>query len=398
MMPTEFNQSRPQIIINRENISQFSADVGALWATTIAETHEMPSPLTFLREHVSLSKPLLIHNAFPTKSLDEIIEESDNGSNNHDDLELHVDTTPDGHGDCIRVVNGERMFVMPEVRTMGLHELRRGLKSQQARAIQFESHRHHHSAHELDDNGLRKFDDSDRESGLSDEDCVESDSSILYYSRQNDCLRSELSSLAALFPNSIQFADETFDAKPDAVNLWIGNERSVSSMHKDHYENIFCVAQGQKVFTICPPADALFLKEKMFPSGTFRKDEGGRWTVDREVDEREEDVDGEASAQKVRWIEADIERLLPPSSQEDREIYLEKYPLLRYAHPIRIHVNAGDMLYLPALWYHRVTQTCETVAVNYWYDMRFDSPSWCHFNFLQHLERCDGSDNDRKNE
>ena len=43
-----------------------------------------------------------------------------------------------------------------------------------------------------------------------------------------------------------------------------------------------------------------------------------------------------------------------------------------------------EMLYLPSLWYHRVTQTRETVAVNYWYDMRFDSPHWCYFNFMQH--------------
>jgi len=376
-MTTTPKRSRPQITINNDNLSQFSSDVEALWATSIAETNEIPSPLTFLREYVSLSKPLLIHNAFPTKSLDDIIADDFHG-----DLSLNVDTTPDGYGDCIRVVNGERMFLMPQVQQMGLHELRRGLREQQRLHVPMERSGSTCSS-EKDENGLRTFSDEDVDVDVGAHD---DNDSILYYSRQNDCLRSELPSLATLFPESIPFADETFNAKPDAVNLWIGNEKSVSSMHKDHYENMFCVAHGEKVFTLCPPADALFLKETMLPSGTFRKDEGNAgWTVDREMVEQ----DGNISDQMVRWIESDVERLLPPTCEEDRQAYIEKHPLLQYVHPIRIHVKAGDMLYLPSLWYHRVTQTCETVAVNYWYDMRFDSPSWSYFNFLQHIQYSD---------
>ncbi len=150
-------------------------------------------------------------------------------------------------------------------------------------------------------------------------------------------------------------------------------------MHKDHYENIFCVASGQKIFTICPPADAIFIKENLFPTGVFRRDENNGWTVDVQIVNGDEDVD------KVRWIEADIERIMEGQSSQSRIEYLAKFPLLEHAHPIQVHVEAGDMLYLPALWYHSVTQSCETVAVNYWYDMRFDSPHWCYFNFLQHF-------------
>ena len=45
----------------------------------------------------------------------------------------------------------------------------------------------------------------------------------------------------------------------------------------------------------------------------------------------------------------------------------------------RARVGAGDLLYLPAMWYHRVAQPNgdsegKTVAVNFWYDMKFDSP------------------------
>ncbi len=200
---------------------------------------------------------------------------------------------------------------------------------------------------------------------------------------QNDCLRNELEPLVSLFPEHIPFASEAFNAKPDAVNLWIGNERSVSSMHKDHYENLYAVCSGVKIFTLCPPADSIFLEQAGFPSGIFRETDDG-WVVDVQTkgttcSNEQEDIE------RVHWIEADVERLMEPQSLESRKEYLKKFPLLKYAHPSRVYVEAGDVLYLPALWFHRVTQTCETIAVNYWYDMKFDSPSWCYFNFLQNL-------------
>lgn len=50
------------------------------------------------------------------------------------------------------------------------------------------------------------------------------------------------------------FSQNFFDnAMPDAQNLWMGYNDSVSSMHKDPYENIYCVVQGEKHFTLMPP-------------------------------------------------------------------------------------------------------------------------------------------------
>jgi jumonji domain-containing protein 7 len=141
-------------------------------------------------------------------------------------------------------------------------------------------------------------------------------------------------------------------------------------MHKDHYENLFYVLHGEKVFTICPPADAAFLYEREFKMGVFVPQED--WNV-RLV---EDDL--------VRWIEPDIEVLL--QGGEPKASLLREFPLLKYAHPHQVHVRAGEMLYLPSLWFHRVTQTCETVRVNYWFDMKFDSPNWCYFHLLQQLQ------------
>ncbi len=48
-------------------------------------------------------------------------------------------------------------------------------------------------------------------------------------------------------------------ASPEAENLWMGFDQSVSSMHKDPYENFYTTVSGEKHFTLLPPVDALFL-------------------------------------------------------------------------------------------------------------------------------------------
>ena len=51
----------------------------------------------------------------------------------------------------------------------------------------------------------------------------------------------------------LNWAREAFGKSPDAVNFWMGDERAVTSTHKDPYENIFCVVRGHKDFILFPP-------------------------------------------------------------------------------------------------------------------------------------------------
>jgi jumonji domain-containing protein 7 len=300
-------------------LQEFHETVAALWCPSSIPRIPVPSSLKFLRDYISVSRPCIIQNAVNQHyTLDDIVSLDPS-------LELQVDVTPNGHGDCVHSVDEQQVFVMPETRSMKITDFRDALRS------------------------------SDQLAGVP------------YYSRQNDCLRKELSSLwdKNVFPQSFDWAEEAFNVSTDAVNLWIGNEKAVSAMHKDHYENLFYVASGEKIFTLCPPADAAFLYERDFPSGTFDST-SGEWAI------RKDDKNS-----MVKWIAANL-------NEPDNE----RFPLLRYAHPIQVRVKAGEMLYLPSLWFHSVTQSCETVAINYWYDMRFDSPHWCYFSFLQQLSTC----------
>lgn len=60
---------------------------------------------------------------------------------------------------------------------------------------------------------------------------LERDTEVHYLSRQNDSLRSEFSELLKEVPE-LCMAREAFGNEPEAINLWIGDDRSVSSCHK----------------------------------------------------------------------------------------------------------------------------------------------------------------------
>lgn len=58
---------------------------------------------------------------------------------------------------------------------------------------------------------------------------------------------------------ALPWADEALGKRPEATNLWIGTSASRTSMHRDHYENLFTVLRGTKIFTLYPPFEAHFL-------------------------------------------------------------------------------------------------------------------------------------------
>ena len=48
--------------------------------------------------------------------------------------------------------------------------------------------------------------------------------------------------------------------QPDACNFWMGYRDSVSSLHKDPYENFYTTITGEKHFTLLPPTSIVYLQ------------------------------------------------------------------------------------------------------------------------------------------
>lgn len=386
-------------------IDAFYENVEYLWAADFPVYSALPSPLEFYRNHVARSRPCLIRHrahAPPRLTWDDI-----QAAWPDDNLPLWVDVTPDGHGDCLRQVTTatdvntgkevkksiQQFFVKPMECQMTLAEFLQAVLSarqqqHQAQSTQQQQEQSPSAPQEHDTTvSNRVFETTTTTTTVTSLEASRRQEApattrpppvhqgVFYYSRQNDCLRTDLQ---PLWENTIgermqwltTWASTVFghDA-PEAVNLWMGPATAVSAMHKDPYENLFHVTQGTKVFTLVPPAYVPLLHERPVPSGRFVWDEAvQQWKV--QVDQATDDGDGEVET--VPWITTNV---LDPSSSNTI--------------PYRtVCVEAGETLYLPSLWFHRVAQQGAdlTIGINAWYDMQFASPLWAYFDLLQRMQ------------
>ncbi|KAH9943270.1 Clavaminate synthase-like protein [Epithele typhae] len=184
-----------------------------------------------------------------------------------------------------------------------------------------------------------------------------------YFAMSGEEDPSEFEPLREHVPSEIPWCSDALDRSPDAVNLWIGDEKSVTSIHSDPYENIYTVVRGAKHFTLLPPTEGWCMKERRYPHATYQRVPG---TSKLEL------VPSDPATALVRWssvADPTDTAALPPD-----------------AHPIHITVQAGETLYLPGGWWHYVRQEGFTVAVNYWYDLESRGMSWVWLNFLRGRE------------
>lgn len=130
-------------------------------------------------------------------------------------------------------------------------------------------------------------------------------------------------------------------------------------MHKDPYENMYCVVSGYKDFILHPPTD-----QPWIPYSTYQK------ASYREIDNELKIVPEDGS---VPWISVD------PLNPD-----LDKYPEYRKATQVCCRVRKGEMLYMPSLWFHHVRQSHGCIAINYWYDMEYDI-KYNYFEFVKDL-------------
>eukprot|EP00913_Durusdinium_trenchii_P000414 g379.t2 len=154
---------------------------------------------------------------------------------------------------------------------------------------------------------------------------------VLYLSRQNDSLREEFAPLLGDIPSVVPLAAEAFNNDPEAINLWIGEDRS-----------------------------------EEVPAASYVRNDSGQLEV---VLDNPEDF--------VPWIPFDVADVYG-----DGDGRYADYGRFGAALAVEVSVEAGELLYLPAMWYHRVAQRGVTIAVNYWHDMQFGH-NYLHHQFLR---------------
>lgn len=181
----------------------------------------------------------------------------------------------------------------------------------------------------------------------------------------------------------IPFARVALQRDPEAINLWIGNSHSVTAMHRDNYENIYVQVLGQKHFVLLPPLCQPCVNEQPLPQYSYTRSGSDLTLVPEEQDPgaRQEGDEADNAVPFAVW---------DPDAPDTNTT-----PYSSLAEPMRVTLNPGDMLYLPAMWYaflspfypatcrprlttslvysryHKVSQSASDegicVAVNYWY-------------------------------
>ncbi|XP_023311651.1 jmjC domain-containing protein 7 [Anoplophora glabripennis] len=277
-------------------------------------------PLTFYRDYVSKNCPVLIQgagNSFPAVKK----WSSEYFMKTISEKEVTVAVTPNGYADGFNFINNKQYFVMPEEVNMKFKDF----------LILLEQPKKNY---------------------------------VCYIQKQNSNLSEDLLELLPDIGNEISWASTAFNKKRDAVNFWMGDERAVTSMHKDPYENIYCVIDGYKDFILIPPTDLPYVPYEEYPVRKYKN-----------ITCTNFEVEPESGNDNIMWISVD---------PLDRKTSLDKYPNFKKAHIYNVRVSKGDMLYLPSLWFHHVRQSHKCIAVNYWYDMDFDI-KYCYYKMLESL-------------
>jgi jumonji domain-containing protein 7 len=310
-------------------LNSLQENTGDFWVESTVPVLDNPSATEFLREAFSRYHPVILKNAiddWPALS-----KWNKTYLMNNIEGKVRVNITPDGLGDAVKFIADEIQycdkpyFTYPAETEMLIGEFYDMIES------------------------------------------TDKEVAVPYLSEQNDNLRKSMPNLLNDI-KPISIAKDAFGmSSPEAVNLWIGDERSISSMHKDHFENMYAVISGEKVFTLLPPTDIAFLPETEYDTLKYeivrqqaRASEEENTTI---IAKQDLVLTSRHSLNPtLRWIGLD----------PDHPDALKHHPKFKHAHPILCKVRAGEVLYIPSMWLHRVTQTSLTVAVNYWFDQRFD--------------------------
>ncbi|KAI0068847.1 Clavaminate synthase-like protein [Artomyces pyxidatus] len=318
------------LVQNREVLEWISEEYHGMNGSHVETLQAAPSPLEFSRI-CHISRPVLI-KGYTIPKLRQWSDSYLSGRMNESLISVAV--TPDGYADAIASgPDGKKYFVEPHVSQMTMASLLRNLNA-------------------TGDAGPEAYYLQSQNGNLF---------SSAYFDQEVEDTQSELHPLRDDVPAEIPWCSEALGRHPDAVNLWIGNGQSVTSIHSDPYENIYHVVRGRKTFLLLPPTEGWCLEERLYPHAIYSRPDASSPLVA---------VPSPSDTPPIRW--SSITHPERPGS------------LPPQAHPICISVSAGETLYLPAGWWHHVRQSDDiTIALNWWYDIEPRGMAWIWLNLLR---------------
>ncbi|KAI1469786.1 Clavaminate synthase-like protein [Daldinia caldariorum] len=285
--------------LNDDPIAELITSFNELNAGAVEELDEEPSPLEFMR-YVARNTPFVVRRG----ASDWPAVRRWTASYLRDELAGHhvnVAVTPYGNADAPTEKDGHLVFAKPHEEDQPFEEFLDYLTSQEL---------------------------SSSHSSFSS---PESRREVRYAQTQNDNLRNEYSSLYSQVPPSIPFARIALQKDPDAVNLWIGSSASVTALHRDNYENVYVQVAGRKHFVLLPALCQPCVNEQELEPASYVREAAGGGNLLR--------LQSEEDGDKVPFAIWDPDH---PTLRSTKYSHL--------ARPLRVTLDPGDMLYLPAMW------------------------------------------------
>lgn len=114
--------------------------------------------------------------------------------------------------------------------------------------------------------------------------------------------------------------------------MWIGNERSVTALHRDNYENLYVQIRGKKHFILLSPVEMPCVNEQLLSKARYVE---------------KPQVHGEGAGFTIE-VDADDD-LVPVPTWDPDEPDRRPTSHSHLAKPLRVTLQEGDMLYLPAM-------------------------------------------------
>jgi len=150
----------------------------------------------------------------------------------------------------------------------------------------------------------------------------------------------------------IPWARIAFGQPPDAINLWIGNSNSITALHRDNYENIYYQIIGSKQFVLLPPPETACINEKSLPCATYALKSNSRpESVSLCICRLSSNLHKYWPSKEEMVIVPDKPGdVIPFATWDPDNPKEEESPFSCLSRPIRLRLDAGDLLYLPALW------------------------------------------------
>jgi hypothetical protein len=149
----------------------------------------------------------------------------------------------------------------------------------------------------------------------------------LYY-LQGECLEESLPELLG----DIRVPPYVDQARLTGCRLWFGPGQRVA-LHYDMAHNLLALIRGVKRLTLFDPGQLAFLYHSP--------------------------LDGPNSSYPYSRVDLD---------QPD----LARFPEFARARPVEVELHVGEILFMPAFWWHHVVSTGENVAINFWWQLLTD--------------------------